>query len=78
MVRVIIFAYSNLLARGTLYPLAKEAFPSGLYTEKRDGAGRAALAKCLVQEIGITEAEARDLVTILGNDWSSLVGKRAS
>lgn len=41
--------------------------------EKPDGAGRAWLAKRLVQETGITEAEASDLVTMLGTDWSSLL-----
>jgi len=27
----------------------------------------------LMRETGITEAEARDLVTLLGADWSSLI-----
>ena len=35
--------------------------------------GRAWLVKRLVQEAGITEAEATDLVTLLGMDWSSLL-----
>ena len=34
---------------------------------------KAWLIKRLVQETGITEAEASDLVTLLGMDWSSLV-----
>jgi hypothetical protein len=41
--------------------------------EKPDGSGRAWLAKRLVQETGITEAEAADLVMLIGVDWSSLV-----
>jgi hypothetical protein len=35
--------------------------------------GEAALARRLVLEIGITEAQAAELVAVLGANWSSLV-----
>lgn len=41
--------------------------------EKPDGAGRTWLINRLVRETGVTEAEASDLITMLGVDWSSLV-----
>ena len=41
--------------------------------DKPDGNGRARLIQRLVQEMGITEPEAADLVMLLGTDWSSLV-----
>jgi hypothetical protein len=41
--------------------------------KKPDGAGRAWLVKRLIKETGITEAEASDLVMLLGTDWPSLV-----
>jgi hypothetical protein len=41
--------------------------------EKTDGAGRAWLIQRLVKETGVTNAEASDLVRLLGTDWSSLV-----
>jgi len=37
------------------------------------GNGRASVIKRLVQETGITETQAAELVAILGTDWSSLV-----
>ena len=37
------------------------------------GAQRVELVKKLVQATGISEAQADDLVTILGTDWSSLM-----
>lgn len=40
---------------------------------KSDGAGRAWLAQRLVKETGVTEAEAAELIALLGTDWSSLV-----
>jgi hypothetical protein len=41
-------------------------------TEKPN-AGEVVLARRLAEETSITEAEAADLVTVLGTDWSSLV-----
>jgi len=41
--------------------------------EKLDGAGDDGLLKRLIRETGITEAEASDLVMMLGPNWSSLV-----
>jgi hypothetical protein len=42
-------------------------------TEKASQARKAALAGRLVASTGITSAEALDLITMLGTDWSSLV-----
>jgi hypothetical protein len=41
--------------------------------KKPDGAGRTWLINRLVRETGIKEAEASDLITMLGVDWSSLL-----
>ena len=41
--------------------------------DKPDGSARAGLIQRLVKETGITEAEASDLLSLLGTDWSSLV-----
>jgi len=41
--------------------------------EKPNGAGRAGLVQRLVDETGITEVEASDLIALLGVEWSSLV-----
>jgi hypothetical protein len=41
--------------------------------EKPNGAGRAAHIQRLVKRTGVTEAEASDLITMLGVNWASLV-----
>ena len=41
--------------------------------DKTNDLSRAPTIQRLVQETGITEAEASDLLTVLGSDWSSLV-----
>ena len=41
--------------------------------DKPDGDGRAGLIQRLVEATGVTEAEAADLITVLGVSWSSLV-----
>ncbi|NUS20029.1 MAG: hypothetical protein HOQ25_09595 [Mesorhizobium sp.] len=38
-----------------------------------DKAGRRLLAKKLAKEVGITEAQARELIHMIGIDWTSLV-----
>ena len=42
-------------------------------TEKHNGAAFEGLIKRLAAETGISEAQARELVLLLGVDWSSLV-----
>lgn len=49
---------------------------AGLVTkqpDKTDDLSRAGTIQRLVKETGITEAEASDLLTLIGSDWSSLV-----
>lgn len=41
--------------------------------DKTNDLSRAGTIQRLVRETGITEAEASDLLTVLGTDWSSLV-----
>lgn len=41
--------------------------------DKTNDLSRAPTIQRLVQETGITEAEASGLLTVLGSDWSSLV-----
>jgi hypothetical protein len=41
--------------------------------DKPDGSGRVWLIQRLVKETSVTEAEASDLVTMLGMNWPSLV-----
>jgi hypothetical protein len=41
--------------------------------DKADDLSRSGTIQRLVKETGITEAEASDLLTVLGTDWSSLV-----
>jgi hypothetical protein len=41
--------------------------------DKTDDLGRAGLIRQLVKETGVTEAEASDLITMLGVNWASLV-----
>jgi hypothetical protein len=41
--------------------------------DKADDLSRAGTIQRLVKETGITEAEASNLLTLLGSDWSSLV-----
>ena len=41
--------------------------------DKPDDDGRPGLIQRLVQATGVTEAEAADLITVLGVSWSSLV-----
>jgi hypothetical protein len=41
--------------------------------EKPENEGRAEMIQRLVEETGITAAEAADLITMLGVAWSSLV-----
>ena len=42
-------------------------------TEKQNGAAFEGLIKRLAAETGVSEAQARELVLLLGVDWSSLV-----
>ena len=42
-------------------------------TEKQNGAAFDGVVKRLAAETGISEAQARELVLLLGVDWSSLV-----
>ena len=41
--------------------------------EEPDGSGRTWMIRRLVLEAGVTEAEASDLIAMLGMDWSSLI-----
>ncbi len=41
--------------------------------EKQDGATFDVLIRRLAQETGVSEAQARELVHLLGVDWSSLI-----
>ena len=41
--------------------------------EKPEDAGKTGTIQRLVRETGITEAEASELIALLGTDWSSLV-----
>ena len=42
-------------------------------TEKQNGAAFDGVVKRLAAETGVSEAQARELVLLLGVDWSSLV-----
>ncbi len=42
-------------------------------TEKQNGAAFEGLIKRLAVETGVSEAQARELVRLLGVDWSSLI-----
>jgi hypothetical protein len=42
-------------------------------TEKQNGAAFEGLIKRLAAETGVSEAQARELVRLLGVDWSSLI-----
>jgi hypothetical protein len=41
--------------------------------EKPDGSARACQIARLIRDTGITEAEATELVAVLGTDWAPLV-----